>query len=60
MKRKRGLSLKNQLKGVIKAIDSPRTPPHLKKALGQRAVELKEELKRKASRRRGLLARLGF
>jgi len=54
------MSPETQLKGVLKAIDSPRTPPHLKKALGRRAVELKAELKRNASRRRGLLGRLGF
>ena len=59
MKRQK-MSPETQLKGVIKAIDSPRTPPHLKKALGQRAAQLKQEMKRKASRRRGLLGRFGF
>ena len=59
MKRQK-MSPETQLKGVIKAIDSPRTPPHLKKALGRRAVQLKEEIKKKASRRHGLLGRLGF
>jgi len=54
------MSPETQLKGVIKAIDSPRTPPHLKKALGRRAVQLNEEIKKKASRRHGLLGRLGF
>jgi hypothetical protein len=52
------MSPETQLKGVMKAIDSPKTPPQLKKALGRRAVELKNKLKRKPSR--GLLARLGF
>jgi len=54
------MSPETQLKGVIKAIDSPKTPPHLKKALGRRAVQLKEEIKRKASRRRSLFAKRGF
>jgi hypothetical protein len=38
---KREMNLETQLKGVLKAIDSPNTPPHLKQALGRRAVELK-------------------
>jgi hypothetical protein len=52
------MSPETQLKGVLKAIDSPNTPPHLKEALGRRAVELRQQLKLKKSR--GLLARLGF
>jgi hypothetical protein len=47
-----------QLKGVLKAIDSPNTPPHLKRALGRRAVELTKQLKRK--KKRGFFSRLGF
>jgi hypothetical protein len=58
MKRQK-MSPQMQLKGVLKAIDSPNTPPHLKDALGRRAVELKKQLKRKKSRG-GLLGRLGF
>jgi hypothetical protein len=52
------MSAENQLKGVMKAIDSPKTPPHLKKALGRRAAELKKELRGK--RPRGFFARLVF
>ena len=57
MKRQK-MSLETQLKGVTKAIDSPNTPPQLKKALGRRAAELQKRLNKKPSR--GLLARLGF
>jgi hypothetical protein len=57
MKRQK-MSPETQLKGVMKAIDSPKTPPHLKKALGRRAAELKKQLKGKRSR--GFFARLGF
>jgi hypothetical protein len=56
--KKQEMSLETQLKGVTKAIDSPNTPPQLKKALGRRAAELERRLKEKP--RRGLLARLGF
>jgi hypothetical protein len=52
------MSLEAQLKGVTKAIDSPNTPPQLKKALGRRAAELQRRLNKKPSR--GFLARLGF
>jgi len=58
--RRQRMSAENQLKGVLKAIESPTTPPQLKQALGQRAVELKKEMKRKKSRGRGLLSRFGF
>jgi len=57
MKRRR-MSLETQLKGVIKAIDSPKTPPQLKEALGRRAVELEKKIKKKQPR--GFFARLGF
>ncbi len=57
MKRQK-MSPETQLKGVMKAIDSPKTPPHLRKALGRRAIDLKQQLNGKP--RRGLLARLGF
>jgi hypothetical protein len=57
MKRQK-MSLETQLKGIKKAIDSPRTPRHLKPALGRRAVALEKQLKRKPSR--GILGRLGF
>jgi hypothetical protein len=52
------LTLENQLKGVTKAIESPNTPPQLKKALVRRAAELRKQLRQKASR--GIVARLGF
>ncbi len=52
------MSPETQLKGVMKAIDSPKTPPHLKEALKRRAVELKNALKGKQPR--GFFARLGF
>jgi hypothetical protein len=58
MKAKRGMSLENQLKGVTKAIDSPKTPPQLKKALRRRAADLQRKVSGKRSR--GLLARLPF
>jgi hypothetical protein len=54
------MSLENQLKGVIKAIDSPNTPRQLKKALGRRAAELQKELDRRKKRPRGLFAKFGF
>jgi hypothetical protein len=57
MKRRR-MSLETQLKGVMKAIDSPKTPTQLKEGLGRRAVELKGKLQKKPSR--GFFARLGF
>jgi hypothetical protein len=59
MKRQK-MSAENQLKGVLKAIDSPNTPPQLKQALGRRAVELKKQMKREKSRGGGLLSRFGF
>jgi hypothetical protein len=57
MKRQK-MSLETQLKGVLKAIDSPRTPPQLKQSLGRRAAALEKQLKKKPSR--GILRRLGF
>jgi len=57
MKRQK-MNPETQLKGVLKAIDSPNTPPHLKRALGRRAVELKKQLTRKKPR--GFLAGFGF
>jgi hypothetical protein len=57
MKRQK-MSLEVQLKGVKAAIDSPRTPPQLKKALGRRAAALQKQLKRKP--RRGVFGRFGF
>lgn len=59
MKRQK-MSAETQLKGVLKAIDSPKTPPQLKQALGRRAVELQKQMKREKSRRGRLLSRLGF
>jgi len=47
--KRQNMSLETQLKGVIKAIDSPRTPRHLKKASGRRAAELQEKLRKKSS-----------
>jgi hypothetical protein len=57
MKRQK-MSAENQLKGVLKAIESPNTPPQLKRALARRAVELKKQMNRNKSR--GLLKRFGF
>jgi hypothetical protein len=57
MKRKI-MSLEIQLKGVRKAIQSPRTPPHLKKSLRRRADVLKKKLSDKKSP--GFFERLGF
>jgi hypothetical protein len=56
--KRREMSLETKLKGVLKAIDSPKTPPHLKEALGRYAVELKE--KAKAKRPRRFFSRFGF
>jgi len=53
------MSPEAQLKSVMKAIDSPKTPPQLKRALGRRAVELEKELKAK-KKSRGLLSGLRF
>jgi hypothetical protein len=57
MKRKH-MSLEVQLKGVRKAIQSPRTPVHLKKSLRRRAEVLEKKLSGKKSA--GFLERLGF
>jgi hypothetical protein len=54
------MSLETQLSGVKKAIDSPKTPQHLKKALAQRATDLQKELDRRKKRPRGIWGKLGF
>jgi hypothetical protein len=56
--KKQRMNPETQLKGVLKAIDSPKTPPHLKAALARRAVELKKQSEKKKSP--GLLARFGL
>lgn len=41
---RRGLTAEQQLKGVEKALSSPRTPAHLKEALQKRADQLKKQI----------------
>jgi len=56
--KRRKMSLEVQLKGVRKAIQSPRTPPHLKKSLRRRVDVLEKKLSDKKSP--GFFERLGF
>jgi hypothetical protein len=50
------LTLKEQIRGLAKAIDSPRTPPHLRKFLVKRRDELAAELDRRRERARRVVA----
>lgn len=46
---RRGLSLEQQLKGVRAALNSSRTPKHLKKGLKKREKELRKKIKKNGS-----------
>lgn len=57
---RRKLTALEQLKGVEKAIASPRTPPQLKEGLRRRADGLRKRLGKKKTGGAGLLSTLGL
>jgi hypothetical protein len=58
MRRQRTMPPETQLKGVLKALASRNTPPHLREALARRATDLKIQIEKKKSRR--FLTLFGF
>jgi len=52
---RRGLTISDQLKGIEKAIESPRTPSQLKPGLEKRAQTLRKQLGRERKSSSGVL-----